>query len=130
MTALRVRRARGVRFNPETYGLLAARRRLTRVSFVLPEVHADLMPSDLARGYAPLLDDVYERMTRMSLAPLPMPERIRAEWRPDEEAFVLHGDGLMGFQVIVDVGPVGDAPKTPADEPEGAPALVVGSEDG
>jgi hypothetical protein len=128
MQQLQVRRARGVRYNPETYGLMASRRRLTRVMFVLPEVQAWAQPEDPERSYRFLLDEVFERMGRLALAPLPMPERIRAEWRDEERAFVLHGEGLFGFAVVVDVEAVPEPAEADAGEPEGALAVAGGSD--
>jgi hypothetical protein len=123
----RVRRARGIRYNPETYGLLASRKRLTRVTFVLP--YNATPPEQPERTYGALLDEVYPRMVRMSLAPLPLPERIVAEWRDDEQAFVLHADGLAGFGIVVDVEPVDEeAASSSTGAPESAPVAAGGSE--
>jgi hypothetical protein len=129
MSLFRVRRARGIRYNPETYGLLASRKRLTRVTFVLP--HNVMPPEHPERTYGALLEEVYPRMTRMSLAPLPLPERIQAEWRDDEQAFVLHADGLAGFGIVVDVEPADDEDtETHADASESAPVAAGGSDEG
>lgn len=85
-------------YDPIKYGLLQSKRRLTRVTF------KDARPAkEPDKTYRLLLEELYRRIRYSPLAPPVMPERIRAEWREDEQAFVLHGYGLRGFSVEVKI---------------------------
>jgi hypothetical protein len=83
-------------YMPSEYGLMQSRRRLTRVYF--KDARRVKEPD---KTYRVLLEEVYRRMAGDPLAPIAMPGRIKAEWRDDERAFVLHGLGLRGFRVDV-----------------------------
>jgi hypothetical protein len=85
-------------YSPAEYGLLQCKRRLTRVRF-----QDRLPPYQPDKTYRLLLTTVYERMVKDPLGPLEVPERTRAEWEPETNAFVLHGRGLRGFQVNVQI---------------------------
>jgi hypothetical protein len=91
------------------FGLLAAKKRLTRVRF------SDNKPSNSPdHTYRALLPKVYEKMAVSPLVPIILPERIKAEWSEDERAFILHGAGLRGFGVKAIVQNVRE------DEPQNA----------
>jgi hypothetical protein len=85
------------------YGLLQGKRRLTRVVFRDAHGGAQGISKLGEKAYRPLLDEVFRRLPLDPLAPPVLPARLKAEWREDEAAFVLHGAGLRGFRVEVAV---------------------------
>lgn len=94
---------RGVTVHPydaQVWGLLGAKKRVTRVSF-----RDASPPQQPDKTYRALLADVYLRAQSAAV----MPERIKAVWSDDERAFILHGDGLNGFSISVQIANVRDA---------------------
>lgn len=83
---------------PSEYGLLACKRRLVRVTFT-----DQFRVKEPNKTYRALLEDVYRRIAQSPLAPIPMPSRLRADWSEKERAFILHGPGLAGFRVEVEI---------------------------
>jgi hypothetical protein len=105
----RIKSVKGSAYSPETYGLLQSRRRLTRVTFSGADTRA---LADPERFYRQLLPEVFGRMRRIPHAPMPMPERVRVSWKPDERAFVLHAPGMTGFEVLVQLETVPESDET------------------
>jgi hypothetical protein len=118
-------------YSPAEFGLLKARRRLTRVQFWQSR-RPRRVPLEGAdeRQLRQLLPEVYAQLARLSVLPLGLePEKIRAEWDDDERVFVLRPGGtqhgLTGFcvHVIVDTAQDGTGDAT---DPSGVVSEVTG----
>jgi hypothetical protein len=106
-TMMRVKHVEMKGYNPHRYGLLKARKRLTRVRFqtVRGGTRKPYRTETPDRSLRLLLPEIYDTLAMAPMAPMELQtERIRAEWDEDEQAFILHHMGLIGFEVVATIG--------------------------
>lgn len=122
---IQIREVKVVPYSPSKFGLLQAKRRRTRIRFVVGRRGAgSYRHEQMERQLRPLLTEVQERMTVSPYVPTPLPEHLKIEWNDEERAFVMrsgpHEKPLAGFEVVVQL-------EEQDDRADGSPELTEGS---
>lgn len=122
---IQIQEVRTYPYDPAVYGLLKAKRRLARVTFVTG-TGRDQRPyrhDHVEQMIRPLLDGIFEAMRTSPYAPFPWPEKIKWVYDHEEQELVIHSQ-VTGFGVTVVVE---DVPQTDGQDTETPECLELRS---